>query len=477
MVDIEQHRQNAASRMPRASAGGAPESMHVLPPQPKSVQETGLTQQLLVELVAKTIFIGAKCHLQSLATTLRLSINVLRELLGFMVAEQLAEVAWRGESDVDIQYRLTAGGKERASAYFERSAYIGPAPVTFDAYRAMVERQGHQCHGLGAGIGSEDVTALFGGDELDPRVLDTIGAALHSGRSLLVYGAPGSGKTRLANKLGQLLPGMVAVPYAVLIGQEIVQLHDPLVHPQPSASHTVQARQLLERRNTDIRWTLCLRPVVRVGAELSGSMLELQHDASAGCYQAPPQLKANNGMLVIDDLGRQRISAPDLVRRLLQPLDKGLDLLSLRSGQTFSVPSDVMLVLVTCQPPHSMLDESLLRRLGYKIHIPALTADAYRRLFRQQCQALELECREAVLTYLVEHLHAPGGRALLASYPRELLNRISDFAGFAGVVPQLTVQTVEQAWYSMFAGGPDATGTERSCRTDAAITIECENIL
>jgi energy-coupling factor transporter ATP-binding protein EcfA2 len=475
MMEIEHSFLHASSMQPVLET--AADYTHVLPPQPKSVLETGLTQQLLVELLAKTIFIGGKSHLQALATTLRLSINVLRELLSFMVKEQLAEVAWRGESDVDIQYRLTVGGEERAHACLERNPYVGPAPVTFDSYRSMVERQSRQCRSLGACIGSEDVAALFGKEELDARVLDTIGAALHSGRSLFLYGAPGSGKTRLASKLDQLLPGMVAVPYAILIGQEIVQLYDPQVHLPPAGPQTPQARQLLERRNTDIRWTLCLRPVVRLGAELSEDMLDLQHDAASGCYQAPPQLKANNGMLVIDDLGRQKSSAPDLVKRLLQPLDKGLDLLTLRGGQKFPAPSQTMLVFVTCEAPHLLLDEALLRRLGYKVHLAALTADAYRRLFRQQCLLLELECKETVLAYLVDHLHAASGRALLASYPRELLNRIGDFAGFAGVRPQLTVQAVEQAWYSMFAGGTDASGMERSCRTDAMITIDCENIL
>jgi hypothetical protein len=425
---------------------GATAEPELLPRQPKSVADTGLERGLLVELLAKSMWMAGKAHLSGLTATLRLPINVLREVLAFMVGEQLAEVAWRGESDVDVQYQLTAAGKQRASAYLERCAYVGPAPVTLDAYCAVVARQRQRQR-----VAGDEINALFNEDNFDVSVLAQIGAAMHSGRSLFLYGPPGGGKSTLARKLGALLSGMVAVPHAVLVGQEIIQLYDPVLHLPPAPPYALLARQAHERRTGDARWVLCQRPVLGVGAELCQEMLELRHDAFGGSYQAPLHLKANHGMLIIDDLGRQRIAAPDLLQRYMQPMDTAVDQLTLRGGHKFAVPFDVVLVFATNLAPQSLLDASFLRRLAYKIHVGPLSACSYVALFRQCCQAARLACDDAAVRHLLERLHGASGRPLLASYPQELLGRIADFAGFAGEPPRLTVAALEQAWNSMFA--------------------------
>ena len=423
--------------------------MPPLPPQPKSLRETGLERQLVVELIAKLLFVDGRTHLSALTTRLRLSLNVLREVLDFMVGEQVVEVAWRGESEIEVQYQLTGTGKQRATAFLERCAYIGAAPVTLDAYRAMVARQSWRAQEQR--IGSDDLAAVLGGAHAGPGMLDVVGAALHSGRSLLLYGPPGSGKSTLALQLGQLLHGLVAVPYAIVAGQDIIQLYDPAQHLPPAPQHVSHARQALERRSTDIRWVLCQRPVLHVGAELDAGMLELRHDAGGGCYQAPPHVRANNGMLIVDDLGRQRLGAADLLTRLMPPLARGVDQLGLPGGVKLSMPFDNALVLATNVPPAELLDAALLRRIGYKVHVGPLADSAYRALFRQQCHLAGIAVDEAVLQHLLQQLHGAGGRPLLASYPQELLSRISDFAGFAGSAPRLTVAALEQAWASLFA--------------------------
>lgn len=438
----------------------APSAPDLLPRQPKSVRETGLELALIVELLAKAMFNAGKSSLGVLTGRLRLPINVLHEALACMVAEQLAEVAWRGESDVDLQYQLTGAGRQRACAWLERCAYAGAAPVTLDAYRAMVGRQSWRGP-EGQRVGLDDIAAVFADDHLEAHVLGVLGAAMHSGRSLLLYGPPGGGKSTLARKLGRLLQGVVAVPHALLVGQEIIALYDPALHLAPTPPYAYQARQVLERRGSDLRWVLCQRPLVQVGAELSEDMLDLRFDPVKGCYHAPPHLQANHGLFIVDDLGRQRMAAPALLNRFMQPLEQRVDRLALRGGHQFSVPFEALPVFVTnCAPP-ALLDDAFLRRIGYQVHVGPLSAAAYARLVRQQCRALQIGCDEAALRYLLDELHGAGGRALLAGYPAELLGRIVDFAGCAGQPPCLTQSALEQAWHSMFGGyGPAPFGID-----------------
>lgn len=419
-----------------------------LPPQPKSVRETGLGMTLLIELAAKAIQAVGRVHLPELAGRLRLSINVLREVLGAMQAEQLAEVALRGDSDLDVYYQLTSIGRARAIEYMARCRYVGPVPVTLQAYHDVVLRQSRRHARLGR-ISAADMAAAFADDVIEPVTRALIGAALQSGRSLLLYGPSGSGKTTLARKLGQLQQGVVAVPYAILIDQVIVQVHDPLVHLAPPP---MPARHGEERRTTDARWTLCQRPVVQVGADFSADMLELRFDEAGGVYHAPPHLMANNGMLVIDDLGRQRMQTADLLNRWSSPLDSGTDHLSMQGGHKMAMPFDVSLLFATNIAPHLLLDESSMRRIGYKVHVGPLSDANYRSLLRRQCRAAGIACDEAAIEHLIIHLHGGSAQPLLACYPADLLSRISDFASFAGMPARLTVDAVEQAWISMFAG-------------------------
>ena len=433
-----------ANRGQPALAG---EPVATLPPQPKTVRETGLELSMLVELAAKAMYSGARTPLPVLAGKLRLSIGVMREVLDAMVLEQMAEAGWGGDTDLDLQYHLTPAGKQRAAEYLARCRYAGPAPVTLPAYREVCLRQSTR-QADAPRIGAAGMAAAFADDHLDVAVCEQLGASLQSSRSLLLYGPSGSGKSTLARKLGQLQQGLVAVPHAILVDQDIIQFYDPLVHLPP----TLAARQGENQRSVDARWSLCQRPVVQVGAELSQEMLDLRFDSANGVYQAPPHLMANGGMLVVDDLGRQRVAPADLLNRWTTPLEAGTDQLTVDGGHKIGVPFDATLVFVTNYAPPRLLDDASMRRVGYKIQVGALSEQNYRALFRHQCRLLRIAHDDAVAEHLLTRLHGPAGRPLLASYPRELLGRICDFASFSGIAPRLTIATLEQAWVSMFAG-------------------------
>ncbi|WP_028103199.1 ATP-binding protein [Pseudoduganella violaceinigra] len=423
----------------------ADDEQPLLPPPPRTVRDTGLEPAMLAELAGKALLGAGRCHLAALTGRLRLSINVLREVLDGLQGEQVVEVAARGDADIDVQYQLTGIGRQRAAEWLERSPYAGPVPVPLDAWRAQLQRQALRLPPVQAA----DVATVFADDCLPPRIHELVGAAMHAGRSLCLYGPSGSGKSTLARKLGRLLQGTVAVPYAVAVGGAIIQLYDAAVHLAPPPLPGRQAAA----RGGDARWLLSQRPVVQLGPELDAGMLDLCHDAAGGCYLAPPQLKACHGLLIIDDLGRQRWPAPTLLNRLAQLLDTGTDQLALPGGHAFSVPCRAALAFATNLAPQALLDGAALRRIGYKVALGPLPEASYRSLLRQQCRARGMDADDAALAYLVGELHRGSGQPLLASLPHEIVARVAEFAGFAGTVPKLNPATLDQAWSSMFADG------------------------
>jgi energy-coupling factor transporter ATP-binding protein EcfA2 len=408
------------------------------------VRDTGLDPRLVTALTVKIMHTSGKIPLSLLTGRLRLSVSVVREVLQGLVAEQLAEVAWCGESDIDVHYQLTAFGQRAAAEYLAESRYIGPAPVTLDAYRGVVGRQSLRQPDA-PHVTPAELQAALAEDGIEPAVRELIGAALHSNRPLMLYGPSGSGKTTLARKFARLRQEPVAIPYAVLVNHEIIQIYDPGLHAAP-----LQPRALEDRRSCDVRWALCQRPLVHVGAELTRDMLALRSDAASGVLRAPPHLLANNGLLVLDDVGRQRVPADEVLHRLLGAHESGTDHTAVTGGASYALPFDVSLVLAASLMPESVLDESCLRRIGYRIPVGPLSEAGYRALLRREARLRCIDVDEAALDYLINDLHRRTRRPLLAAWPQELLCRIADFAGFAGCAPRFDVNSVAQAWSSLF---------------------------
>jgi hypothetical protein len=240
----------------------------------------------------------------------------------------------------------------------------------------------------------------------------------------------------------------MAGPYAPAVPGNKSALHDPAVHCPPTP---LQARQAGERRSVDARWAVCQRPLVAVGAELDLDAFELRYDAAAGVHHAPPQLAANGGVLLLDDLGRQRGDLRDLLNRITAALDTGSERLLAHGNCKITVPFDMMVLLATDRA--DLFDPAQLRRIGYQVRLGALTEAQYRLLFRQECRAARVVFDDAPLTHLVQRLHPAAGVPLLAAWPRALIERLVDFAGYADQAPRLTVAALEQAWASLCATG------------------------
>jgi predicted ATPase with chaperone activity len=282
---------------------------------------------------------------------------------------------------------------------------------------------------------------------------------MNSGRAIFIYGAAGSGKTYLAERLQDLLQGAIALPYAIMVDGEVVPFYDPVLHlpaqQQPEAPSGIERAVQL-----DARWVRGVRrPAVLTGGELTLEMLDLRFDSVTRLYRAPPHLKANNGIFIIDDLGRQRCSPLELMNRWIVPMDRAIDYLSLHNGHTFQVPFDVVVVFSSNFLPERLSDAAFLRRLGYKIEVPALSAAHYETVFRQTCSTYGVEFDAAAFAFLLQR-HARGATPLLACYPRDLLRQVRDLARYEGTAVQLNEQVLDWAWNNYFAGANQRHGAD-----------------
>lgn len=426
------------------SAGHRDDShMAYAPAMPRSVEDTGLPFLFLAQLVCKVFFHTGPQRLADLATRVKLPAGVLEPIIDFLRRERLCEVT-SSSTGINLVFALTDLGRERADEYLRMCQYAGPAPVSLQSYLNQIRSQAV----ADLTVTREDMQTAFSGIVIREEILDQFGSALNSGRAIFVYGPAGSGKTFVAERLAPLLTGSVYVPYAFLVENQVIQVFDPLSHvpvrvPGPEVSAFAQAR------TGDPRWVLCRRPVVVAGGELTLGMLDLQFDEGTRFYGAPPQLKANNGLFIVDDLGRQLVQAKDLMNRWIVPLDRRLDYLALHTGEKFMVPFDVTVVFCSNLSPARIADEAFLRRLGYKIHLGPLDEVQYREVCKQVCHSFGIPYSDPAVDYLLARFRQEG-RPLLACTPRDLLGQVRDQARYRGVPPELARDLLDWAWDNYF---------------------------
>jgi hypothetical protein len=419
-----------------------------VPVPARTIEETGLPFLLLVESVAKVLQLRGQVRLTELSSHLKTSVGVIDSVIAFMRAEKLCEAVRRGNSntDADLTYNLTETGRLRALEFSNRNAYAGPLPVPLDMYRRQVQAQSVS----DMRVLREDIAREFDGIVIGQTTLDQLGTALNSGRAIFIHGPAGSGKTFLAERLSSLLKGDIWVPHALLVDGEIVQMYDPAVH-HAVGDAAIETGSLDKRAQSDPRWVRCSRPTVLTGGELSLEMLELQFDPATRYYQAPPHLKANNGIFIIDDLGRQRCTPSDLMNRWIVPLDRHMDFLALHTGHKFMVPFDVIVVFSSNQPPQQLADGAFTRRIGYKIPVGERTEEEYERLVRQACDRLDVPWSFDGYQYLLREKHYIEGRPLLACYPWDIVRQVCDLARYENTRPVLDKRSIDWAWNNYFS--------------------------
>jgi hypothetical protein len=447
-----------------------------IPPAPQSLEEAGLSEEFLAGLAIKALHHQGSAVGFDLAQLLALPFPLLDDLIERLQERRFVQVlATKGPTRGEYVFALTSDGKKRAAEELELSRYVGPAPVPFEDFCRWVELQTIE----GTRITAPELRRALDGVVLPDAMFDLLGPAVNSGRSVFLYGESGNGKTLLAKRLARVFGERYYVPYSVLIDGNVMIVYDPVIHgfgptergvaertvpgtpeggtaePGPEAGWTAETADVLQEilrpvPKHDLRFAEARRPVVITGGELTLEHLDLQWDRTGRMYQAPPQLKAAGGVLVIDDLGRQRVRIPELLNRWGVPLEHRQDYLTLRSGRTIVVPFDCFVIFSTNVEPRSLADDAFLRRIHYKIEVADPGRDEYEEIFRSCCEERDIELDERALDYLFEEFYGKGGLAPRRCHPRDVLDHVRHLAEYRGEPARLDSGLLELACRSYF---------------------------
>lgn len=421
-------------------------SLKQLLAEPETVEDLQIPQSIVIDLILRLLFNEGNVALSRFVEVLKIPSRVIDSLILWMQKEHLVEVSKaNGElGRLAYVYTLTNAGTQRARDALERSLYVGPVPVPIHYYNRVIELQTQERRR----VSIDEVK-----DSLKPLILPCdfhrrIGPAINSGSSLFLYGPPGNGKTTIAQTIGKLIAGSdpIWLPYALTAGGYIIQIYDRLIHKEVS----VEAGRTASLGRIDRRWGLFERPFVTVGGELRMESLDLRFDPIAKIYESSLQLKANGGMFLLDDFGRQQVTPADLLNRWIVPLENQVDYLRLHSGQTIVVPFRLLIVFSTNLDPHELVDDAFLRRIQVKVNVTCPDEKLYYQIFIRTCNHLGIPFDKDAFLHLIQTWYRQPGRAMQSVHPRDILRTIQALCDYESIRPHLSPELIDEACHCYF---------------------------
>jgi hypothetical protein len=409
------------------------------PAVPKNLQEIGLDTSFLADLALKHIQFMREFKLTDLSERMKLPLAAVDPIVELLQREKFVEVKGASEyARLSYRFGITGIGQNRAAELLEICSYAGPAPVTLRDYRKRTLAQT-----IGSTVVQQDtLSKAFSHLVINPQLLKRLGPAMTSGRAIFLYGPPGNGKTSIAEAIGNVLPETIYIPYSVYVGGQLISVYDPLNH-EP-------VNQGTEEEGYDQRWVLIKRPVIIVGGEMTLKTLDLEFNTISKFYVAPLQMKANNGLFIIDDFGRQQIEPKALLNRWIVPLDRRIDFLTLHTGMKFEIPFDQLVIFSTNLEPRELVDEAFLRRIRYKIKIDFPSESEFEAIFKNICELKGVIFNQEVFQFLKDNYYSRLGIQPSANHPRDLLDHIIDQSRYFRHPPELNIEGIKEAWESYF---------------------------
>lgn len=417
------------------------------PPSPRTMDDMQLPPVMMRDILLKTIFRKNVSMVSEIAEAICLPIPVSQELVDIARGQKLLEATGtlNANSGNEMGYQLTDAGKARALDALGQSEYFGAMPVPLEVYRQQVERQSIK----NIQISRTQLTNAMGHLVLPDSLLDHLGPAVSAGRSILMYGPPGNGKSSISNGIRDALGDQVYVPRAIEYAAQVITVYDPIVHT-PIEQTADDPNQLRRAKRFDSRYVCCERPTVVTGGELSLSMLDLVYNPTARTYQAPLQLKSTGGIFIVDDLGRQEEPPQALINRWIVPLEEGKDILGLQSGEKFEVPFDTLVIFSTNFHPNEIFDKAALRRIFFKIKIDGPSQENFLKIFALVARKKGMPLDETALVHLLKKKYPTIDNVYANYQPVFLIEQMIAICEFEGIPYQMSPDLIDRAWANMF---------------------------
>ncbi len=417
------------------------------PPSIRNIEDTGLSLPDLLNLVTKAMYSGAEMP-SVIGGVLKLPQRVVQLVLEQAKERKMLEILGSTGTFAasELRYNLTEKGRQWAIDATAQNQYLGPAPVPLAAYVERIQRQ----RITNERVDRASVEKAFGNLIVSEQFIHQVGPAINSGRSILLYGPPGNGKTLVAERIGAIFSDTIYIPYCFEVEGQIIKVFDPGIHKRIERNMEPGARGTLRREDFDQRWVPCRRPFIVTGGELTLEMLDLSFNTMAKFYEAPLHVKALGGIFAIDDFGRQLVSPEALLNRWIVPLESRVEYLKLHTGKSFQLPFDELVVFSTNLSPRDLMDPAFLRRIPYKMEIAGPTPGDFREIFQRVAKAFDMEATDEIVAQVIRHLTVDNDFPLASYQPKFIVDQVRSACKFEGIPPQFRPELVTMALGNLF---------------------------